>query len=136
MVDTSQLTQYQLLKLIEQTTGTRITLGRYESVKAAQVKADHVVLVMYRVQYKPGYRVDRILYTGISIYEWKLVDGVWHSELPITSWSKPDIEYIENLQGKTYTEQLDSYHWAVMCERPGSAKYPMDWMQSTRPLEY
>jgi hypothetical protein len=136
MVETSQLTQYQQLRLVEEVTGTKITLGRYESVKGLQVDDDRVILVMLRVQYKPGVRADRILHTGVTVYEWKLKNGSWHSELPMTVWVKPEIEFIENLEGKTFEEQLDSYRWAIMCERPGTAKTPMDWMQSTRPLEY
>ena len=137
MEDVSQLTPYQQLKLIESVTGCRVTLGRYETVKSVSVEKSRVCLVLNRVSFREGLRTDTILHEGISLYEWRLhPDGQWHAELPITSWWKPEVTIVERFSHKTEAEQRESYQWAVMCERPGSAKYPMDWMQSCRPLEY
>jgi hypothetical protein len=92
--------------------------------------------MLNRVQFKEGVRSDRITKTGMTAYEWRLKNGSWHAQDPITVWNDPDVDYVEHFVGHTAEEQRESYLWAVMCERPGSARFPMDWMQSCKPLEY
>lgn len=121
------------LAQVKQITGRQLHLGIFEEVIGFRREPGRLVLAIRRARVKELRFSYRVTHTGSTLYEFKLIDGAWVMQEPVTIWHKlPEPELHSSFAGRTPAEHADRLAWEDDCFRPGNDDWPMDSLARQR----
>lgn len=130
------LTDYQLLGAVRKATGTMFVLRPYECLDEIRVKDGLIVIRVRCQQVRTTHNRTVIVRQGIRLYALRRnSDGVWKHEKPVTAWNDdngPTKIIVEAGRVNTPDEARAQDEWEQICNRPGTARYPLDSYERTQ----
>lgn len=137
-MNTPPETQYQQLATLRNTLGLpwySLRLSPFDRVLTVNITENFVYLECEVYRYKEQSRRYVLSAKGTHRRLWKRdsQDSDWYSVIDDTEYDASFSEtYVEKYgTHKSVSERIEQHDWEVICNRPGTSKYPLDSAQAS-----